>query len=264
MKKRWLVAFCLLTLCNLLVINAGTIKASEPGYVRIDYPTQVPPTIDGAWTSSDEWTDGEVTMIGEDVAFRSTWDSATEGVYTRFIVEFYSDNTTDAGDYWQMCTDYDASGGSAPGNDDFRIDIEGHNNLTVYQGTGSGWTPITPDPSDITWANSLSASPTNSTPHWILEMEILKNAGIVQLYMIWGLRLAVFDANSTAGVLSWPPTSRDVPDGWGVQNFTSDPIPEGFSLGVVVLLSSAAVAVGFYCLRKRSRPDKYGLGKLGK
>jgi len=265
MKRALFAAFCILALCSLLLVNTGTIKAAESGYTRTDYNPSVVPTIDGKWTSADEWTlNGEVTLIGADVNFSSVWimvSSEPIVVTDTFLVEFFSDNTTDAGDYWQMCIDGDQSEGANPQTTDYRIDIVGHTTLKLYQGTGSGWTEVTPDPADISWNNTISASPTNSTPHWILEITIVKaelGAGPT-----WNFRLAVFDENSTAGVLAWPPTSRDVPDRWGVQNYVGEVIPEGFSLGVVVLLSSVAVTVGFYFLRKRPKTESYSSGKTG-
>lgn len=261
MKKSF-AAFCLLMLCSLLLVNVGMIEAAEPGYERISYPTQVVPTVDGAWTSPDEWTDGDITVLSDDVNFTSTWEFA-DAVTTRWLVEFFSDDTDDAGDYWQMCIDGDQSGGSAPQAADFRIDIVGHDTLTVYEGDGSGWTEITPDPADITWNNSISDSPTNSTPHWILEMMITKNAGIVQMGIQWNFRLAVYDESGTEGVLSWPPTDQDVPDGYGIEDYSSENIPEGFSIAVLVILSSVAVAVGFY-MRKRSKTESYHSIKTGR
>lgn len=249
MKKSF-VAFCMIAFCSLLLVNVGIISAAEPGYERISYATMEVPTVDGAWTAPDEWTDGDVTVISEDAEFRSTWEFA-DAVMTRFLVEFFSDDTDDAGDYWQMCIDGDQSGGSAPQAGDFRIDIVGHETLTVYEGDGEGWTEITPDPDDIEWDNSISDSPTNSTPHWILELMISKNVGVVQMGILWNFRLAVYDDSSTAGVLSWPPTPQDEPDRYGVEDYTSENIPEGFGIAVIVILSSAAVAVSFYFLRKR-------------
>ena len=264
--KKPLIAFCILALCSLLLsINVVTIKATESGYTRTDYmpDTSVTITIDGNWTTTNEWTlNGEVTMIGTDVAFRSVWTMISSDpivVSDTFLVEFFSDNTTDAGDYWQMCINGDRSTETTPQTTDYRIDIVGHTNLTLYQGTGSGWVEVTPDPGDISWNNTISASPTNSTPHWILELWFLKaelGAGAE-----WDFRLAVFDENSTAGVLAWPPTPRDEPNRWGFQDYVSAVVPEGFTFGVVVLLSSVSVAVAFYCLRKRSRIDKYSSGK---
>ena len=265
MKRILLVALCIMTLSSLLIVRAGTVKAAEAGYERVDYnPDDVPLVIDGNWTTDDEWTlKGAVTMIGNEVAFRSVWTMVSSDpiiVTDTFLVEFLSDNTSDTGDYWQMCIDGNQDGGTAPATEDYRIDIVGHTNLTVYQGTGSGWAEVAPG--DIEWANSLSASPTNSTPHWILELNFVKDQ--LGAGPTWNFRLAVFDENSTAGVLAWPPTPRDEPGRWGVQLYLTEVVPEGFGLGVVVLLSSVALAVSLYCLRKRSRIDKYDIGKLGR
>ena len=252
MKKIIATTFCSLMLCSLLVIAVGTTMAAEPGYERISYTTTVFPTIDGAWTSEDEWTDGDVTMIGEDVAFRSTWDMG-DVVTTRWIVEFFSDTTDDPEDYWQFCIDGDQGGGSAPQIGDRIFVITGHTNLVLLIGTGTGWTEdLTTDPSEIEWANSLSASPTNSTPHWILEFNIVKNAGSIQLGIVWNFLLGAYDAsNPGAGFQSWPPTDPDVPEEWGIENYLSEPIPEGLTFGVMVLLSSVTVLVGYHYFQKR-------------
>jgi len=259
MKRALFVAFSIVMLCSLLVlINVGTTLASEPGYTRIDYSTVVEPTIDGIWTSSDEWTDGDVTMIGENVAFRSTWTMfSMDTVTTNFVVEILDDDTNDTGDYWQMCIDGSVDGGSAPQSGDYMIEIVGHTTLTVYEGTGTGWTEVTPAAGELFFAESISASPMSSTPHWVAEFTILKTAGNIILSEIFGLRVAVYDeSNSAAGVQAWPPTDQDVPNGWGVQNYTMDQIPEGLSFGVLVLLSSVAVIATILVFRKRSRIDK--------
>ena len=221
MRKTIATTFCILMLCSLLVlVTAGTSMAAEPGYERISYSTVVIPTIDGVWTSEDEWIDGDITMIGEDVAFRSTWEFGA-AVTTRWVVELYSDTTDDPGDYWQFCIDGDQSGGSAPQAGDYMFNITGHTNLVWYEGDGSGWVEVALDASEIEWNNSLSDSPTNGTAHWILEFNIVKNAGTVQMGILWNLRIAAYDAsNPGAGVLAWPPTSPDVPDAWGIENFT--------------------------------------------
>jgi hypothetical protein len=221
--KRKVYTTALIAFLMLLLINVGTTKASEPSYERIEYPTVVEPTIDGFWTSADEWTDSEITAIGEDVAFRSTWDMP-DVVWTRWVVEFFSDTTDDPEDYWRVCFDGDQSGGSAPQIGDFMFVITGHTDLVWYEGDGTGWTVTELDASEMEWANALSASPTNSTAHWILEFQIPKNTGSVLLSMLWNLRVEVYDAsNPDAGVQAWPPTDRDVPDEWGINNYKQDP-----------------------------------------
>lgn len=257
MKKAGCTVFSIFILCSILVLmNLATVKAAEPGYERISYATTSVPTIDGSWTSPTEWTDGAATMIGTDVAFRSTWDFA-DVVTTRWVVEFLSDTTNDPGDYWEMCLDGDQSGGATPQAGDYKFVITGHTNLVWYQGNGTGWTQITAPAGEITWANSLSASPTSSTPHWILEFNKPKNAGTIQLGILWNFRIAAYDAsNPSAGVKAWPPTSANVPNAWGIENYSSDPIPETLTFGVVVVLSSAAVIIATFGFRKRSKKQQ--------
>ena len=108
------------------------------------------------------------------------------------------------------------------------------------------------DASEIQWANSISASPTSSTPHWILEFAIPKNGGTVQLGIYWNFILAAYDA-STSTLTAWPPTSADVPNAWGIESYSGENIPEALSFGVVALLSSAAIVIATLGFKKRSK-----------
>jgi len=73
----------------------------------------------------------------------------------------------------------------------------------------------------------------------------------------WALRVAVYDeSNSGAGEQAWPPPSEaDVPDGYGYQDYSSDPIPEGLTFGVMVLLSSISMLVGYKYFVKRKEVE---------
>ena len=260
MKKSIAITFCTIILCSLLLlINVGTIKATEPGYTRLDWLTQVAPTIDGMWTSDDEWTDGEETMIGDNVTFRSTWSMVSFEpltVVTNFVIEILDDDTNDTGDYWQMCVDSAVDGGTAPKSNDFKIEVVGHGDVVVYEGDGSSWVEVTPSAGAVTFAESISESPTSSTPHWIAEFTFVKTGLVPNMGEYWAFRLAVFDeSNSGAGVQAWPPTDPDVPDGYGYQDYSSTAIPEALTIGVMVLLSSVSVLVGYHYLRKHPRKE---------
>jgi hypothetical protein len=258
--------FCTLTtvaFMMLLLVSVGAIKCTRAQAAeRTDWSTVVEPTIDGVWTSEDEWTDGgDITMIGENVVFTSTWSMLSMDpitVTTNFVVEILDDDTDDAGDYWEMCIDGLVDGGSTPQSGDFKIKVVGHTDLTVYEGDGTGWSEVTTEEGELVTAESISDSPTSSTPHWIIEFTILKTAGTILMDAAWAFRLAVYDeSNSEAGVRAWPEGSdADVPDECGLQGYTSEQIPEGLSFGVLVLLSSVAVIVTTLVFRKRSRIDK--------
>ncbi|MFB3890260.1 MAG: toll/interleukin-1 receptor domain-containing protein, partial [Candidatus Bathyarchaeia archaeon] len=182
------------------------------------YSLQGAVTFDGKWTTSTEWTDGLQTVISANCVFRDKWQMISSSspliVTQTFLIEILNDNTDDAGDYWQICFDGTMNGGAAPQTDDLRLDIVGHSTVTWYRGTGTGWAQTATPTSQFQWKDSLSASPTSSTPHWICELIMEKDsAGVGAQY--WA-RIAAYDASNTgAGVQSWPPTSCDVPSDWG-------------------------------------------------
>lgn len=264
MKKVLTAAFLILLFCSLMLV--GIANAGNAVYSITEYWAQASKTIDGAWTSDTEWTDGPTNAMSNDASYIYVMDaSGGTGFYMMdFLVEFFGDNTTDAGDYWQICLGNANSGGTAPRTDCYKIEIVGHTELSFYQGTGSGWNNIT-TAGELEWANSLSDSPTNSTPHWILELEDNKEAGLITIGAPANeLRVAAYDAN-TSTLAAWPPNSDpDVPNEWGlIADYSSEPyVPEGFSLGIVVLLSSVAVAVSFYFMRKRPKTTSYSSGKI--
>jgi hypothetical protein len=247
--------FLVLMLCSLLLITTvGTVMAGNPDYSFLEYWAQVPATVDGEWTSPDEWTDGPVIQLSDDANFVYVMDSSVYG--SQFVVEIFSDDTEDAEDYWQICFDDGEDGGSTPQSGDYRIDIEGHTDLVFYAGNGQGWDEITPDSGEIEWAESISDSPWNSTSHWILEINILKTVRVAPSPPPTGLRVAVYDANNpNAGVLSWPPDSSvDVPDEWGsIPTYSDTPIPEGLNFAVMAFLSSVSLVLGAHYLHKRSK-----------
>jgi len=242
----------MLMLCSITVV--GIAKAGNPSYSLTEYQWVEGATIDGKWTTANEWTDGPVTTMSNNASFAYNMNFATYTI--QWLVEIFNDTTNDAGDYWQICLDPDNGGGTAPKTDDFKIEIQGHNTLKIYKGTGTGWAEVTPTAGELTWANSVDVSPWGSTPHWILEIsEVDKTTGTIQTPQPPnGMRVAAYDASS-ATLSSWAPNSAaDVPDAWGIiGGYSQDPIPEGFGLPVVVLLSSVALVASFYLLRKRPK-----------
>ena len=247
-------------LCSLLLLTTfGITKAGNPAYSIIEYTGGVvSATVDGDWTTENEWTDALLVPVTDNVIFY--YNVELNAFSCEFCVEIYNDNTNDAEDYWQFCFDDSNNGGAAPQSGDFRVDIVGHTTLTVYQGNGTGWTEITPG-GEITWADSVSDSPTESTPHWILEFTFIKTAGNVMIGNAppTGLRVAVYDAsNSGAGVQEWAPDcDLNVPDEWGlISGYSEEPIPEGLSFIVLAVLSTVAVVVTTFVFRKRPKKQE--------
>ncbi len=260
MKKTKIAILCMLSLFMLAL--AGNVAAYKEGYSHTVYAYQNAVTIDGTWTSTTEWEDGNPTTFGTAV-FRDKWQQTSTDpviVYQYAIMES-SDITDDSGDYWQICLDGSADGGAAPQTDDFKIEIRGHGNAAVatwFKGTGTNWASITP-PSATTFqfSESLSASPTNSTAHYILEMKLQKTStelgGAQIISATFCMRAAYNDANAGgSGLQAWPPTSADVPNDYGNMPYDSTVYPESLSIILVLALSSVAVIAGSVLLRKRS------------
>ena len=118
-------------------------------------------------------------------------------------------------------------------------------------GDGIGWTDRDMDPSELEWANSLSSSPTSSTPHWIYEFQKVKNTGDFTLDNVWNFFLRVYDASNPATKPSWPPTSPDVPEEYGIENYSTAEIPEGLTFMVMALLTTVSMFVGYRYFTKQ-------------
>ena len=248
--------------CSLVfLITVGATSAGNTDYQIWEHMSQTLATVDGEWTTPDEWTDTFWANMTGNATGRFGYniqDFSNLGL--EWVVEIFTDNTTDEGDYWQLSTDNTNSGGSAPDSGDFMIEIVGHTTLTLYEGTGSGWAEVTPDAGEITWSNTIAASPWNATPHWILEIVDSSKTGgtwTVADMPPTGLRLAAYDAN-TSTLAAWAPdSSADVPDTWGVIiNMSMDPIPEGLTFGVMAVVSSVALLAGSHYLRKRAKLER--------
>jgi len=259
-------------LCSLLLMPTTLVNAYYEGYTNVNYVAIETPVDDGNWTTPAEWTDTAVpTNLSDTFDWREKWIQGTN-IIQHFMIEFFTDTTDDAGDYFQLCYDRTANGGTTPQTDDVRIDWVGHtaSGLTIYQGNGTGWEVLggVSWGSDIYIVDSISDSPSNSTAHWIIELWLNKDNPAFDItgsnYQP-GLRIAVYDeSNSAAGVQAWPPTSQDAPDDWGLEYGTTETIPEALTIGAVIVLSSVAVAVSFYCLRKRPKTEPCTSAKTGK
>ncbi len=252
MKKYAVSIIFTLIMAGILLLPAVTMlaNAAAAGYIHTTYFLANAVTLDGKCTGT-EWDDTPITVFGNNTAvFRSKW-AMDPFIGQYLLVEVLNDNTNDAGDLLQLCFDGDMSGGATPQTGDVRIDITGHTTLTAYNGNGAGWSQTTA-PGSFTWNSSIGTSPLMSSPHWIYEILIDKQTfGIGAEY--W-MRVAVSDANNApAGVRSWPPTSRDVPNDWGDIPYLFETIPEGVGLGSMVLLLSVAVVIGVFGLRKKGK-----------
>ncbi len=259
MKKAQMFIFC--TFCLCMLILAGNVSAYDAAYTHTDYTGSTMPTLDGKYTTADEYSSGASLGFGTNAVFRDFW--ATSGnVFENFILETM-DTTNDAGDFYEICYDSNADGGAAPKTDDFKIVITGHgSSATVawYRGTDTAWAATTgPTTAFFDFKESLDTSPTNSTPHYMVEVKVDKQDttafGITVLGMNFAMRISYSDAAAGGnGVQTWPPASTsNSPDGWGYVPYSMDAVPESLSLGVILSLSTIAIISGAVLLNKRPK-----------
>lgn len=266
MKKIVLAAFCIIALCSLsLLMKTGTVKAYQEGYIVTDYVATNACTVDGTWTTTNEWTDAEERQLDGDlnVIFRLKYTTDYPNwVNQYYLIEFLDDTTDNAGDYCQICYASalefggDPIGGTTPQTDCTKFYYEGHDvtGFKFYRGDGSAWV----ESSDYTWntdvfiVDGFGTSPLSATPHLIVEIMIEHlHFGIQPNF--WIYVAAYDDSNGGAGVQSWPAGSGDAPDDWGLMNSVQEPIPEVLTIGVMVILLSVSVLIVPYYYRKWSR-----------
>ncbi len=254
MKKTISIAFCVVTLCSLLLI--GVANAGNAAYSITEIYGASTATIDGKWTTPSEWLDAPHVFMTGNATGKFSY-KVDANFATMWIVEMLADSSNNTGDYVQVSFDDSNTGGTAPSSGDFMLEVDGHTTLKIFQGSGTGWSQIA-NTGEITWANTIGTSMWSSTPHWILEiMDSSKTDGTVQIPNAppTGMRVAAFDA-ATNGLAAWAPNSTaNNPNSWGLVADYATAIPEGFSFGAVLTIVSAAVLVGFYLLRKPKTPN---------
>jgi hypothetical protein len=281
LKRNKSIAAVTLVLCSaLLVVNTGYVMAYNGSYTFIENTTNVNSvTIDGKWTTSDEWHDAPLMQVGPTpnlgkFMYKLTSDLSTY-YYMQFCLEF-ADHTNNTGDVWQLCIDGPASGSAtAPQSSGYKIEIVGHKTLTVYVGNGTGW-QTTPT-SAVTWSDSMATSPNDPATHYICEISFDKMVlagsgswagsapGSTYGNGPYGVRVAMYDAGNTSqGWVAWPPaSSADNPSTWGeISDINLGTYPEGLTIGVMVLVSSFAVIVSSLYFRKRPKTKNLMAAKL--
>lgn len=273
MKKVFFVALGVVILFGLSLATAFA-NAYMAGYQNTNFQALTTPVTDGRWTTTAEWTDAAVPPnLPSPPSFHWRQKWAWPGnIIQHFLVEFFTDNTNDTGDYLQLCYDRNANGGTAPQSDDIMIEYVGHriSGVSVYRGNGTGWVKFTGWTwgTDLFISESLTSTPLNASPHWVIELWLDKSKTEFDIsgsgYQPW-IRVAVFDAsNVEAGVRSWPPSSANVPDNWGLETGTTENIPEPITIVAVVLLSAVALIVSFRFLRRRQGSRSLDSASVGK
>jgi hypothetical protein len=260
MKKAIRITISMLIIGCLLLGTGAIVKASEPGYEVAEAYDTAPVTLDGNWATG-EWEDSWIEYMDASAAderFCYKADSGN-GYAPNFLIES-ADTTDDAGDMWQICIGVVADE-TAPQDGQNKIEIVGHETLTVYEGDGEDWVEV--DSAPVTWADNMTISDAPfDYEHWLVEMIIDKTTiadGAYNAAPPIALRVAMYDETEDLWV-AWPPQSdADSPGGWGLITGGEASIPDSLSFISVVLLSSVAVAAAVYSVRKRPKTINFKL-----
>jgi hypothetical protein len=254
MKKAILATLGIIAILSICL--AGTVTAMKAGYV-LENVSGTEITADGT-NAAGEWTDAFGDWLYDG------WTKTTSTIFTKWVmggtpsiadqykIEVLSDTTNDAGDVFTFSFCGARDDAATPQSaDDVLINYTRSATL-IYRGTGTGWAV---DPAIVLGTNVVIGS-SMASGHWIIELKFDKSGGIAGEAYDSNVRLAVYDA-SAGKTLMWPPmSSANVPNDWGEQDysdFTGVTAPEGLTIGVMVALSSVAVAVSARYFRKQPK-----------
>lgn len=249
MKKSFWAILGIIVFCSSICFT-GSVSGMKPGFEMTD-GTGTVVTVNGQ-IGSGEWDDtfiyhlyaGNATSIN---IYRVKWVGIGSTWYDQWVLEIFNDNTNDPNDYIQICYDSTQDGGAAPKADDYLINYTGHSTVTQFKGTGSGWTSSSD--LDVKAASTLGTSPYGNSTHWITEINIQNE------WESTADRIAAYDA-STNTTYMWPPqTTANVPGDYGLATLSYEAVPEGLSIGVVAILSTAVVLISALFLSKGKKME---------
>ena len=224
------------------------VHAQNLDYQAENYEAAIIPTIDGVWTTPDEWSDAEEYPLegSLDVIFRlkKVTDGTGQLQTLYFLIEFFNDTTNDGADYASIClAGADTPGGVPEGGEEpdencIQFDWSAHDvsYFTYFRGIYGGWMPNSTYTwgSDVFVADSFDISPLSDQSHLIVEWRISVPAFNINPNFL--LRVAAYDqVNGWYGSQIWPYAHVMIPDQWGVMVMHNETIPE-ISLWTVILM----------------------------
>ena len=239
----------------LLVLLASPVSVQAGKGFRIASSTlKNPVTVDGKWTTLDEWSDA----TGFDCGGYGWIALKDDANFLYVLVDYTRDLRAEAGDFAWVLWDQKNVGGTRPRTDDYDLSMtyetESTYDLQIAQGTGTTW-------GDSKSASSLGvvgASSTNATsdPHskashvtyeFRVPRLVLDNSTVITTVGFFA------GAQNAAGGGIFLPLGVDsmVPNTWGQLTF-SVPIPEFSQLFFTMALLIATLSI---VLRRRGSPS---------
>jgi hypothetical protein len=218
-----------------------------------------PVTIDGKWTTNDEWSDAlkvELVNTGSVQTSAGSFYLKHDTSNFYFLIDFVSatamyDDQKDGGG---VTLDSAHDDGPAAKPDDMRFDSRQGGILRL--GTGSSTALSSPKalPAGVQIVGSKSASPNAATPHMIYEFMIAFSVLPTARNTI-GFAIAAYTNMGSAQLVQWPGTYiLAVPQTYGELTLSPTPIPEFDFVPIVMTLTvlSALIVVRSHSRRGRA------------
>jgi hypothetical protein len=230
------------------------VRAFEGGLITSPLSSN-PVTIDGKWTTPDEWSDAVVVKMYFGIT-STTQGNGTAYLYAKhdasnfyFLIDFISATTlSPAQDGGAVQIDSKHDGGNTAGPDDVRFEAMWAGGSMAIGTGGSDLSWDHPLPSGVHVAFSMSSSPNSATPHEVSEFEIPFST-FPQLQNTIGFAAA---AHTPYQLAIWPHVYYvSIPSTWGELTISSTPVPEFGNIWLVVAASLATL--GLIVRSKRSK-----------
>jgi hypothetical protein len=213
-----------------------------------------PVTIDGKWTSANEWEDAFEVSIGfvkgsGEAYFKGKHDQN----YLYALIDFVSDKASQVNDWTALAIDPSRTLLSAPQRDDFllvgRWNSPNDFLEAIAWGTGTAWgAPSVELTGGFSVASSRSADndPYSASPHLIYEFQVPMS----KLKAIIGIQAVASDGEENMG--AWPMVPMEDPSNYAYLTFSSEVVSEFLMVSLTLpFVFVAAVFVVRYCGRRR-------------
>jgi hypothetical protein len=224
------------------------IMPARGGKDQITVPLLTKPvTLDGMWTSPDEWKDAaEIAAPGGFFGLKH------DQSYLYVLCDYVNDSALEEHDASWVYVDTLNNGGSTPQADDFAFSLQWlsptQSTVVEQRGTGSDWMTTTFMLQSAVSSMDATNDPYSASPHVIYEFRIQLSI-LTQATFSFGASLVMQDG-STAVRVSWPQiSSRSDPNQWGILQLRAIPISE-FSVIPPTLVFSMLIPL---FLRRRPR-----------
>jgi hypothetical protein len=241
---RYLGLIVLATLCFPFITTSIAAQSSQ-----VTIPTltkQV--TLDGRWTTFDEWIDAiEIRVSGG--VFRLKHDQS----YLYILFDHVNDGALENYDNAWAYIDTLRNGGSMPQTNDFAFSLQWlsptQSILVVQKGTGTDWMTTTLTLHSAAASTDATNDPYSSTPHVVYEFKIQLSI-LPQGATAMGVRLSMQDGITGTSTV-WPSnSSRFEPKQWETMQLGASPIPE---FSAVTPILALGLIVPLYLLKRTKR-----------